>query len=329
MNNNDLSSSAERMVTYARHRAQLCRMEMQHLLAEAQRKYKEIMAELEQIDTGLPEWRVGHAPPREAIRRSQLLHQAAGEFDSLIERLNGAATCLDNAVAAIEGKAGWYSPAREPSEGSLELVAIQAQEEERYRLAREIHDGPAQTLANVALQLEYIYKLATKDSARARDELATIQKDLRLAVGEVRRFMYDLRPPSLEQQGVGAAVESHCQRLSEKTGIDVHVCWLATSSLPASHDTAVFRIVQEALQNIVKHAQATRAEVRATESGGVLQVSISDNGKGFRPEEMHRLDPKHFGLTGMRARAHQIGGSLEISSAPGQGTTVLLRVPLG
>jgi len=195
-------------------------------------------------------------------------------------------------------------------------------------LAREIHDGPAQILANVALQLEYISKLATRDPSRAKDELANLQKDLRLAVGEVRRFMYDLRPPALEQQGVGPAIESHCQRLAERFGLQVVVRWETTATLSSPHDTAVFRIVQEALQNVVKHAQATRVEVRGREVGGFLEVSVGDNGKGFESDQLHPIDPNRFGLAGMRARAQQIGATLQVASVPRQGTTITLRLPL-
>jgi 3-oxoacyl-[acyl-carrier protein] reductase len=158
----------------------------------------------------------------------------------------------------------------------------------------------------------------TRDPAKAKDEMENIQKDLRLAVGEVRRFMYDLRPPALAQQGVGAAVESHCQRLAHRFGIDIVVDWRSSAVLPPSHDTAMFRIVQEALQNIVKHAQATRVDVRSADTEGALEVTVSVNGKGFETDRIRRLDPKHFGLAGMRARAQQIGATLDVSSTAGQ-----------
>ncbi|HEX2923969.1 MAG TPA: sensor histidine kinase, partial [Chloroflexota bacterium] len=262
----------------------------------------------------------------EALRHSQDLNRAAAEYDGGLCRLHAAIACLDDAVEAIEGRIVQRDRDEAAPEMSMEAVAIQAQEEERYRLAREIHDGPAQILANVALQLEYISKLATREPVRARDELTNIQRDLRMAVGEVRRFMYDLRPPALAQQGVGPAVESHCQRLAERFGMKVQVQWESTLPFAPSHDTAVFRMVQEALQNVVKHAQATEVQVRAVDKDSTIEVSVSDNGKGFDATQVRKLDPKHFGLAGMRARAQQIGATLDVTSTPGSGTTIYIRV---
>jgi len=312
-------------------RVESCRADVEQLLAQVRREYQEKLLESESpAETSGGSRTEPRASWLDTIQRSQQLQQTAAEFDRAVARVDEVLARLDDAVQVLEGNPSRFSPmTREMQQTSLEAVAIQAQEEERYRLAREIHDGPAQILANVALQLEYISKLATRDPLRAKEEIDTIQKDLRLAVGEVRRFMYDLRPPALAQNGVGSAIESHCQRLAQRFGMEIIVRWPPTTPLPAPQDSAVFRIVQEALQNIVKHARATRVEVQALEREGRLEVTVSDNGKGFELGEAQPLDPKHFGLAGMRARARQIGASLEVTSAPGQGTTVLLRVPLG
>ncbi len=329
MNDRSFSPSADTMLSDVRRRVEAWRDELQGSLSQAKASYRGALKELESLSSSLSESsREPLASRLDALRRSRELQSTAGEFDAGIGRLSDARDCLEAALEALEGKMGQLGPLGKPSEISLEAVAIQAQEEERYRLAREIHDGPAQILANVALQLEYISKLATKDPTRARDELVNMQRDLRLAVGEVRRFMYDLRPPALAQQGVGPAVESHCQRLAERFGMKITAVWQASSGLPPSHDTAVFRIVQEALQNVVKHAQATQVEVLATEKEGFLEVSVADNGRGFDADGVRRLDPKHFGLAGMRARAQQIGATLEVASTAEHGTRVLLKVPL-
>ncbi len=329
MHDHDFSPSANQMVSDARQRVEMWRAELRDRLSAAKQRYRLLLSNLEAATSTLSQGAGGSLASRlETMRGARGLQQAASDFDTGIARIAQALEHLDNAAAVLDGKISQPAPDERSSEISPESVAIQAQEEERYRLAREIHDGPAQILANVALQLEYISKLAVKEPVRARDELTNIQKDLRLAVGEVRRFMYDLRPPALAQQGVGPAVESHCQRLAERFGMKIGVQWQATSTMHPSHDTAVFRIVQEALQNIVKHAQATQVEVRAVDRDGYLEVSVADNGKGFDAEQVRRLDPKHFGLAGMRARAQQIGASLDLASAPDQGTTIILRVPV-
>lgn len=329
MSSQDSPISPDRILGEARLRVDVCRAGLRDLLAVARTRYRATISELESLGAGLTEAAGQPLALRlESLRRSQDLHRVAGELDNGITRLGAALASLDAVQEALEGRVGQPATSQKTSEIALGAVAIQAQEEERYRLAREIHDGPAQILANVALQLEYISKLATRDPSRAKDELANIQKDLRLAVGEVRRFMYDLRPPALAQQGVGPAVESHCQRLAERFGLEIIVQWETVRPLPSPQDAAVFRIVQESLQNVVKHAQATSVEVRAREVDGSLEVSVSDNGKGFESGQLHRLDPNRFGLAGMRARAQQIGATLEVSSVPQRGTTVTLRVPL-
>lgn len=325
----DLPISPDQLVAGARASADSCGSDLRGLLATANNEYRAILAELDRLFNSGVERRMESTASRvENLHRSKQLQLSAQEFDGAINRLSDAARCIAEASEILEGKIVRLNRSQEQTETSLETVAIQAQEEERYRLAREIHDGPAQILANVGLQLEYIAKLSTRDPARARDEMENIQTDLRLAIGEVRRFMYDLRPPALAQQGVGAAVESHCQRLAHRFGIEIVVNWRSSSVLPPSHDTAVFRIVQEALQNIVKHAQATMVEVKSADTENALEVTVSDNGKGFETNHIRRLDPKHFGLSGMRARAQQIGATLDVSSTAGHGTTVRISVPL-
>ena len=322
------SPTSEKILGEARLRVNGCRMVLRDLLAAAREQYRATLVELESLANGLSEPKGQPVSRRlESLNRSQELHRVAGKLDGDITRLDAALSCLDAAAESLEGRIAQSGTEQKPSAYSLEAVAIQAQEDERYRLAREIHDGPAQILANVALQLEYISKLATRDPARAKDELLNIQKDLRLAVGEVRRFMYDLRPPSLAQQGVGLAVESHCQRLAERFGIPIVVRWETSRPLLSPQDVAVFRIVQESLQNVVKHANATQVEVRARETDSYLEIQVVDNGQGFDAGTIHRLDPNRFGLAGMRARAQQIGATLDVDSVPHKGTTVTLRVP--
>ena len=323
MSNDSFATAANRIVLQAQRWVHECRAQLAHLLAESRNEYQGAISELDRLGVMNPEENATGT-----LNRSLLANQSAKEFDIAVSRLNDAIVELDGAADALDGRPVRLSASREHLEITMEAVAIQAQEEERYRLAREVHDGPAQILSNIALQLEYISKLAERDPGRARDELAIIQKDLRLALGEVRRFMYDLRPPALSQ-GVEAALESHCQRLSERFGLQINVQWQNPSLLQPSHDTAIFRIVQEALQNVVKHSRATRVEVQAKEEDGYLEVAISDNGQGFEPKQIQQLGPDHFGLTGMRARAQQIGASIEVSSIPGRGTDVVLRVPLG
>src|SRR5450756_1210596 len=164
MNDQELPHSADHTVAEARSRVEGCRAELQALLGQANAGYRSTLLVLEGLASRSPDAPGQPLEARiEALRRSQELNQMAAEYDGGIGRLNAATDCLDEAIEAIEGRMVQRDRADETPELTLEAVAIQAQEEERYRLAREIHDGPAQILANVALQLEYISKLSPRE----------------------------------------------------------------------------------------------------------------------------------------------------------------------
>jgi len=206
---------------------------------------------------------------------------------------------------------------------------IQAYEEERLRLAREIHDGPAQILANAIFELEYFEKLLDRDPAAVRGQMAQLKKDIRNGLTDVRRFIFDLRPPALGEMGLFQALRRYLADYQEHFGIAVEV-ELPDShdGLPATKEVAVFRIIQEALQNIQKHAVATCVTVRGSTDSGALRIFLEDNGRGFDPAEVTRRHSRNLGLTSMRERAELIDAELRVSSSPGQGTSISLVVPL-
>ena len=206
---------------------------------------------------------------------------------------------------------------------------IRAYEQERLRLAREIHDGPAQILANAIFELEYFEKLLERDPAAVKDQLAQLKKDMRNGLADVRRFIFDLRPPVLGEIGLFQALRRYLADYQEHFGITVDADLPDSHDrLPATHEVAVFRIVQEALQNIQKHAAASRIAVRGNIDSVALQVSLQDNGRGFDPGEVASRRARTLGLTSMRERAELIGAELQVNSSPGQGTSISLLVPL-
>jgi signal transduction histidine kinase len=217
------------------------------------------------------------------------------------------------------------------------IAAItQGQEEERRRLARELHDDTAQALIALRQQVEMAQKLLPKDPNRAAERLAMVRTMLAETIEGVRRFSRDLRPIYLEDLGFIPALEMLTRTEGGAVGAGhqetpaVHFDAAgAVRRLPPDLELAVYRIVQEALNNVLQHAQATEAWVTVHFEDQRLVLSVRDNGQGFEapdlPDALAREG--HFGLMGIRERALLYGGQLAIRSAPGQGTDVTVRLP--
>jgi signal transduction histidine kinase len=201
---------------------------------------------------------------------------------------------------------------------------------ERARLAREIHDTLAQQLTAVVLQLEAAEGLVGRDAARAHTAVETARGMARSALQEARRSVWDLRPTPLEATGLVAALAAEVERWRERSAVPGS---FRANGIPRplalspAAEVALLRILQEALTNIARHSDARRAEVRLTRQGDSIQLTVADDGCGFAPESEVRVGS--FGLLGMTERARLAGGSLELDSTPGKGTTVSVVVPLG
>jgi len=243
--------------------------------------------------------------------------------------LNRAATLDQGHTAAPLVQPGSLGiRAREGSSVVSRTHHFDALEEERQRLLREIHDGPAQVLSNIGLRLDYLAKLIERDPERVHSELKFLQEDVSRASLEMRRFMYELAPPGLAQGDLRAAIEGHCERVAVRFGLAVTVWFDVDPLLTRGQQTAIFRIVQEAIQNVIKHACATSVIVRSFLDGSTFVVSVQDNGTGLDNLEERLLTGHHFGLYSMRARARQVGASIQIGNGPEQGVVVTVRLPL-
>jgi two-component system sensor histidine kinase DegS len=209
-----------------------------------------------------------------------------------------------------------------------QVWALEATEEERRRLAREIHDGPAQVLANAAFQLEYCQRLVDRDPGKLRSELDRLRGDLREGLTEVRHFIFDLRPGPLAELGLPATIQRYVESFQQRAQIEVVLDLdYEQTRLSPTKETAVFRIVQEALQNVRKHSQARHVRVGLQGDDDGMVVQIADDGVGFDPGARAESGGRHFGLSSMEERARLIGAELSISSQSGEGTRVELRVP--
>lgn len=213
-------------------------------------------------------------------------------------------------------------------ERTLEQFAsrtVEAQELERRRLAGEIHDGISQRLISLWYHLQAAETASFGDGVLVRE--LEVAKDLAsAALDETRRAIAGLRPSVLDDLGLGPSLESLAKTV---TGPEVELD-VAPCRLPAHVEVALYRIAQEALQNVVKHARAQRVSVRLSTAAGAVHLVVEDDGQGFRPEELGRERPSpSYGMVGMQERAELVGARLSVTSTPGAGTRVQVEVPVG
>jgi two-component system, NarL family, sensor histidine kinase DegS len=212
----------------------------------------------------------------------------------------------------------------------MQMRIVQAQEAERSRLAQEVHDGPAQALSNAIFQVEYIERVLNEDVRVAGSELRFLREILRRELGEVRTFISQLRPPLLDDLGLDGSIMDTVESMSALTGSSVQTELKAPGDgLNPTQQTAVLRIVQEALQNVRKHAGAGRASVSTRLDSGSWVLEVSDDGRGFDVTTVAARGRRNFGLQFMRERAELIGAQFEVRSRPGGGTVVMLSIPVG
>jgi signal transduction histidine kinase len=206
------------------------------------------------------------------------------------------------------------------SERSRELSIV----EERNRLARDLHDSLVQKLFGVVLAAKSASTLLERDAADARAQVDRLGELAHDAISELRSLVFQLRPAAIETEGLGEALRKHVEVLRRDAEVSLELT--GTPRLRPGVDDEVFRIAQEALHNALRHARAERIEVRLSEDGERLALSVSDDGVGFDPR-VASVRARRLGLTSMEERARELGGRLSISSSPGAGTRVRLEVP--
>ena len=212
----------------------------------------------------------------------------------------------------------------------LQAYAGQAEElavaHERNRLARELHDSVAQTLYGLTLQSEAAArKLAAGQLDQVADDLQFFQTSAQQTLQETRLLIFELRPPILDEVGLAAALQARVEAVERRSGIVVRLDLEDVASLPSPVETALYRIAQEGLNNVLKHAEAGRVSLTLSRSGESISLEIADDGLGFDPETAGQ---RGYGLGSMRERAEQLGGSLTLSAVPGEGTSLTVEVPL-
>jgi len=212
------------------------------------------------------------------------------------------------------------------------LRIIKAQEEERQRVAREIHDGPAQSMSNVVIKAEICERLIDIDLEKAKEELRNLKKIVRFSLQDIRKIIYKLRPMSLDDLGLIPTLQKFLETFQEESGIAISfktrgIC----CDMKPEISLTIFRIVQEAINNVNKHANAQNVVVNLEFLENCIRLYIFDDGKGFNLEDLKKASKdiySGFGLYSMRERVELLNGEFRLDSEPGRGTRLNIAIPL-
>jgi two-component system sensor histidine kinase DegS len=228
-------------------------------------------------------------------------------------------------------QAAGRGPTGQDMSASLIARVIEAQESERQRLARQMHDGPAQSLTNLILQAEICERSFDGDPKRTREELGGLKSAVKGTFQKVREFIFDLRPMMLDDLGVLPTLRRYVQEFREKNGVAANFTLTGKERrLPAPVEVTIFRAVQTLLKNVQEHAHASKVDVAVALEDDSVSVVVEDDGSGFNVDEaLTTAAEQHaIGLTAMRNQIELLGGHVQIESAAGRGTRAAFDLPL-
>jgi two-component system sensor histidine kinase DegS len=267
------------------------------------------------------------------LRRDEAIAaRLAGAEQSALARIELAIRSLEGAWLFLgpDDATLVTDPAGALTTTDVQMRIVEAQEAERTRLAREVHDGPAQALANAVFQVEVVERMLAREPVLAAAELRLLRELLRRELSDVRAFISQLRPPILADLGLEGAIRDAAESLHALLGIPIDVeVDAGIRGIGEATETVVLRIVQEALQNVRRHAEARRASIRALPQDGRWIVEVRDDGRGFDVGAVAARGRRNFGLQFMRERAELIGAEFEVRSRPDGGTVVRIAIPRG
>lgn len=261
-------------------------------------------------------------------KRRDDLERSLRQMRETIERAQTLMTQVNMAVGLLRGEIEEAISQNNEQRQEMGLRIIRAQEDERRRVAREIHDGPAQTLANIVLRLEIAEKLLEVDPERVKAEVADLKNLVRANLQDIRRIIFDLRPMALDDLGFVPAITKYIDNFREtfKLECELHIRGREKRLLPAM-EVALFRLIQEGMNNVAKHAHSPKVCVTLNYQESKTTVQIQDFGQGFEVDETLDTPGEHFGLIGMRERVEMFSGRFSIKSTPGQGTIIKFAIP--
>jgi PAS domain S-box-containing protein len=267
---------------------------------------------------------------------SRRMGRAAGDRMVYGLRANGEEFPMDASISQLDTPDGKIYTVilrditdRVRAQQELAVFAAEAagvREQEKTRIARELHDELAQSLTALKMDTLWVRDHVDADPAAVRARLDAMLSMLDASVAATRRIAADLRPLVLDDLGLAAAIEWLAQSFTQRTGVPCELDMNENLELAEPYATAVFRMVQESLVNVGKHAKASRANVRVAREGAALLLRVEDDGIGFAQDAPRK--PQSLGLVGLRERAHLLQGEVRIQSTPGEGTRVEARIPI-
>jgi two-component system sensor histidine kinase DegS len=291
-----------------------------------------VTAHLQQIHN-----QIGKIPPEEirtvydsALDAQQRLFVMRGQ----LEKLQSDQTHLERYKGMLERIKGSLSSGGKEGNGKSDggsmagvEMLVNAQEAERQRLSRQMHDGPAQALSNFILQTEIAMRLLDVDPVQARTELSNLKVAAMSTFQKVRNFIFELRPMMLDDLGLAPTIRRYADTFKEQAGVDVNVMISGTERRLESYvEVMVFRSMQELLSNAVHQNQATLVKVQMDIGDTTIRLSLDDNGKGVDVDLLEK-EP-NLGLKLIKERTEMLGGKFEIDSAPGKGSRITLSIPV-
>lgn len=327
-------------------------LDAQAELAETQRALREISLMIEQSQSELAklanrnasitthlqqvQGRIDQTPPQEvrvayeaALDAQQRLFVMRGQLDKLqsdkqlLGKYSTALQLVNTSAAPAPGAgpSGDKGPLAE-----IEMV-VSAQEAERQRLSRQMHDGPAQAMSNFILQTEIAMRLLDADPQQAKEELANLKSSALGTFQKLRNFIFELRPMMLDDLGLSPTIRKYLDAFKEQTGVEVALTVTGTERrLEPYLEVMIFRAIQELLGNAARHSQAANIKLQVDMGTDSVRVSVDDNGRGFDPEAAQASTT--LGLRLIRERTEMLGGSFDIDTAVGKGTRVVFSVPV-
>ncbi len=258
------------------------------------------------------------------------LERSLRQMQSTIERAENLMSHVSLAISLLEGGIENATSSSKIIEQRQEigLRVIKAQEDERRRVAREIHDGPAQTLANIVLRLEIAERLLELSPLKVKTELQDLKNLVRSNLQDIRRIIFDLRPMALDDLGIVQAIKQYVENFQLVYNIQCELNIEGPEKrLPQVIEIALFRLLQEGLTNVAKHSMSQKALITFEFQEESISAKVIDFGKGFNAEISLDSPGEHFGLIGMRERVEMFSGVFFIRSSPGIGTTIEFTIP--
>lgn len=289
-----------------------------------------ITAHLQQIQASganisLSELKMSYDSALDAQQRLFVMRGQLEKLQSDQSHLQRYRDSLEKVLGLLEQPIEGGKSAGKSTKASIESI-IQAQESERQRLSRQMHDGPAQALSNFILQTEIAMRLIDMDATQARQELNSLKASAMSTFQKVRNFIFELRPMMLDDLGLVPTIKRYADTFKEQTSMEVAVTVSGQERRMESYiEVMIFRALQELLGNAARHSQATMIKIMIDMNETSVKVTVDDNGKGFNAEILEQENS--LGLNLIRDRVEMLGGSFELDSVIGKGTRVTFVIP--